>query len=96
MDKQSLTLIKRDVSQDATIEIVTYQNNGQGMAYITYRNHKQIAWSSSIECALDNHQMFVNSQILKLVNEVKVVLGYYSGERSDGSKANNSFLHDFV
>ncbi len=94
MDKQTLTLIKRDISQDAAIEIATYQNFGEGMKYITYKNEKPIAWSCSLAGAMEFHNMYVKIQILKEEEEIIDIPKYYSGVKSE--KKNNSFLHDFI
>jgi hypothetical protein len=94
MEKQSGILIKRDVSLDATVEIATYQDTGKDITYTTYKNDKQIGWSSSIEGAIDNHSIFVRAQILKTVDENLDALKYYSGTKRE--RVNNSFLHDFI
>ena len=94
MEKQSGILIKRDVSLDATVEIATYQDTGKDITYTTYKNDKQIGWSSSIKGAMDNHSIFVRAQILKTVDENLDDLKYYSGTKRE--RVNNSFLHDFI
>lgn len=94
MKKQSGILIKRDVSLDATVEIATYQDTGKDMTYTTYKNDKQIAWSTSIDGAMDNHSIFVRAQILKTVDENLDALKYYSGVSRE--KRSNAFLHDFI
>lgn len=98
MEKQSSILIRRDVSEDASLEITTYENIGGFMKYTTYKNDKPVAWASKIEYAMDNHQMYVNSRILKLGRELPdelLALKYYSVRKKDGIKRSNDYLHTF-
>ena len=93
MNNQSSILIKRDINEDGNIAISTYQNIGKGLKYTTYKNDMAIAWSNSFEGALDNHNMYLEVQILKTSDENTVTEKYYSGVSRE--KRSNAFLHDF-
>jgi hypothetical protein len=64
------------------------------MKYTTCKNDKAVAWSNSFEGALDNHNIYLEAQILKTSDENLNTLKYYSGVSRE--KRSNAFLHDFI
>ena len=94
MNNQPSILIKRDINEDENITISTYENFGTGMKYTTCKNDKAVAWSNSFEGALDNHNIYLEAQILKTSDENLNTLKYYSGVSRE--KRSNAFLHDFI
>lgn len=93
MDKETLKLIKRDMNANGTSEIITYENTGEGMRYVTCKNGKPSAWSSDLNGGLLNHDLFVKPKISGFAYDDRIK-GYGKGD-GDKKKSNNSSLHDF-
>ena len=79
METPQFNLIKRDVNADASIEISTYLDLGDGQ-YVTCKNDKARGWASTLIGGIEIHDMFagihcgkeVDDPIFKLISKTRL------------------------